>query len=132
MCLPTTISTTTTTTPVATGRADFGLDLLSSCLRPTALDLISLPETLALPSPAPFLAKPHTSLCQPPSYQAELVELRSLVEGLTRKNRYLAEELAELNRSQDTAHTQLLGLQVRRCVDTGNTIRECQAISSKQ
>jgi hypothetical protein len=45
--------------------------------------------------------------------QAELLELRSLVESLTRKNRHLAEELSEVNRAQDTAHTQLLGLQVR-------------------
>lgn len=45
--------------------------------------------------------------------QAELSELRSLVESLTRKNRHLAEELSEANRAQDMAHTQLLGLQVR-------------------
>lgn len=47
--------------------------------------------------------------------QAELSELRSLVESLTRKNRHLAEELSEVNRAQDTAHTQLLGLQVCAC-----------------
>jgi hypothetical protein len=51
--------------------------------------------------------------------QAELSELRSLVESLTRKNRHLAEELSEVNRAQDTAHTQLLGLQVR----SGNLFR---------
>ena len=44
--------------------------------------------------------------------QAELLEMRALVESLTRKNRHLSEELSEANRAQDTAHTQLLGLQV--------------------
>lgn len=38
--------------------------------------------------------------------------MRGLVESLTRKNRHLTEELSELNRAQDAAHTQLLGLQV--------------------
>lgn len=44
--------------------------------------------------------------------QAELSEMRGLVESLSRKNRHLAEELSELSRGQDAAHTQLLGLQV--------------------
>jgi hypothetical protein len=39
--------------------------------------------------------------------------MHGLVESLSRKNRHLTEELSELSRSQDTAHTQLLGLQVR-------------------
>jgi hypothetical protein len=43
--------------------------------------------------------------------QAELAELRSLVEGLSRKNRHLAEELSEASRAAEGAHTQLLGLQ---------------------
>jgi len=46
-------------------------------------------------------------------HQVELSELRCLVESLTRKNRHLMEELSEANRAQDTAHTQLLGLQVQ-------------------
>lgn len=44
--------------------------------------------------------------------QAEVLELRSLVEGLTRKNRHLTEELAEANRAHDATHTQLISLQV--------------------
>lgn len=46
--------------------------------------------------------------------QAEIAELHSLVESLTRKNRHLTEELSESTRAQEAAHTQLLTLQVRR------------------
>lgn len=55
------------------------------------------------------------AICCLGALQAELAELRSLVESLTRKNRHLAEELSEANRAQDTSHTQLLALQVCAC-----------------
>lgn len=51
--------------------------------------------------------------------QVELVELRSLVESLSRKNRYLTEELNEAHRTQESTHTQLLGLQVCEALRRG-------------
>jgi hypothetical protein len=44
--------------------------------------------------------------------QAEIAELSGLVESLTRKNRHLADELAESSRAQEAGHSQLMSLQV--------------------
>jgi hypothetical protein len=40
------------------------------------------------------------------------------VESLTRKNRHLADELAESGRAQETSHSQLMSLQVGRTPTT--------------
>lgn len=44
--------------------------------------------------------------------QAEISDLSGLVESLTRKNRHLADELAESSRAQEAGHSQLMSLQV--------------------
>jgi hypothetical protein len=46
--------------------------------------------------------------------QGEIAELAGLVESLTRKNRHLADELAESSRAQEAGHSQLMSLQVGR------------------
>lgn len=65
------------------------------------------------------------------AHEVELSELRCLVESLTRKNRHLMEELSEANRAQDTAHTQLLGLQATNA-SLASQLADVQAAAARE